>query len=279
MARRYGRFPKTLDRWRLKLHAWLVVEPTVVDGPYELRFRCTTRQEWRRAITLESKEAGTVAWIRQHVKPGDVFYDIGANIGLYTLMAAKRVGETGRVYAFEPHLGNAAALLHNVRLSDVRQQVRVFSCALDEREGFQPFRYYSDTPGSSLSQFGRGAEDDFEAVYEERKYAASVDALIRQRAIRPADHIKIDVDGNELAILRGMRDLLSGPARPKSIQVEINPGGRDEVLALLRVYGYRVAIQHDTADGGARRRAGVDPDTISYNALFVPQAAADQQAA
>ena len=61
------------------------------------------------------KESGTCEWIKNDIGPGDVFFDIGANIGIYSILAANRVGKTGKVYAFEPHSGNFTRLLRILR--------------------------------------------------------------------------------------------------------------------------------------------------------------------
>jgi len=88
------------------LRQQLVKQVRVSDGQFEYEFRCETPVEVWRAKTLPVKEAGTIQWIAGRVQSGDVFYDIGANIGLYTLVAGKRVGPAGMVYAFEPHVKN-----------------------------------------------------------------------------------------------------------------------------------------------------------------------------
>ncbi len=99
------------DQQWLKLRNQLVQIVKVDDGQFTYRFRCETPFEMWRARTLLEKEEGTVRWIRNSVRDGEVFYDIGANIGLYTLLAGYRVGAVGGVYAFEPHVANVQSLL------------------------------------------------------------------------------------------------------------------------------------------------------------------------
>jgi FkbM family methyltransferase len=227
-------------------------------------------EEWR-ARTLLEKEAGTVAWIKQHVKSGQVFLDVGANIGLYTILAGKHVGAAGLVYAFEPHLGNALRLMKNVRENGLDAQVKVLSVALNDTNGYIDFNYHEELPGSSMSQLGsqRDSEErEFDAVLRELKCAVTVDTLIAGGHMRPPHHIKIDVDGNELLVLKGMGELLRGSCRPLSVQVEINRRYKEEVIALMRDAGYGDGIRHDTQAGLKKIAAGGDPEAIAHNVVF-----------
>src|SRR5262245_51439398 len=123
-----------LELIRFKLRNRLAWRVAVADGDYCYTFRCESPVEVRRARTMLIKEKGTIRWLRDEVRGGDVVYDIGANIGLYTLFAGKRVGAAGQVYAFEPHVANVRSLLHNVSENGLSAQVKVLSCALNDRE-------------------------------------------------------------------------------------------------------------------------------------------------
>jgi FkbM family methyltransferase len=259
------------DEGWMKLRSQLVRQIDVDDGQFRYRFRCETPYEVWRARTLLEKEEGTVRWIRGSVRPGEVFYDIGANIGLYTLLAGKRVGEHGMVYAFEPHVANVQSLLHNVSQNSLADHVKVMSCALGAEEGFFDFNYYATQAGTSMSQLGdnRDSNDQqFQPVFAEYKYAATIDGLIAQGSIRPADHIKIDVDGNELLIVRGMSNLLTGPNPPKTLQVEINPRHKQQLYQFMNELGYLLAEKHFTMSGKKQIAAGHDPESVGYNAVF-----------
>jgi len=243
----------------------------VQDGTESYAFFCENSVEQWRARTLLTKEAGTVDWIRTHVRPGQVFLDVGANIGLYTVLAAKRVGHDGMVYAVEPHLGNAFRLMQNVRANGIDAQVKVLSVALHDTNGFVDFNYNAEISGSSMSQLGSrhdSEEREFEAVLCEYKCAVTVDSLIASGAMRAPQHVKIDVDGNELLVLKGMRALLGGPSRPLSVQVEINRRYKQDVIHLMRDAGYGDGVRHDTQTGLKKIKAGGDPDDIAHNLVF-----------
>lgn len=260
----------TEQQWD-KLRRQLVQYVRASDGEFDYEFRCDNLTELWRARTLAVKEAGTVEWIKAEVRPGDVFCDIGANVGLYTLMAAKRVGPRGLVYAFEPHVGNVYSLLHNVSRNGFSKNVRVISAALHESEGFFDFHYQQAEPGSSMSQLADtrdAAGQEFQPAFTEYKYATTLDRLVQRGELRAPDLIKIDVDGNELLIVRGMRNLLSGPRPPRALQIEINTRYKADLFALLSECGYTSVVRHDTQSGKAAIAAGKDPEAIGYNAIF-----------
>ncbi len=207
------------------------------------------------------------------MKPGEVFYDIGANIGLYTIMAAQQAGPSGRVYAFEPHGANFARLVDNIDANDLAGCVSPCSFALNDRSGLIPFNYISLTIGSSNSQLGSlrdGEEKEFRPALSEPKAAMALDDLIADHDFRPPHHLKLDVDGNELLVLRGMSRTLRGPNRPRSIQIEVNLRGKAEIFDFLADHGYALADRHYTRSGLRKIAAGGDPEAYAYNAIFRP---------
>jgi FkbM family methyltransferase len=209
------------------------------------------------------------------VEPGDVFYDIGANIGVYTVLAAQRVGPAGRVFAFEPHSASFARLLETISTNHLAKIVTPCSLALHARPGFFPFRYSSREAGSTQSQLmpqlsEPSGGDACRAA--ELKFSASLDSLMAVEGFLPPDHVKIDVDGNELLILQGMRALLSGRRPPKSIQVEINRGQGADILSLMQAHGYRPTEEHPTRKGAELIENGADPEDHAYNLIFRLQA-------
>lgn len=241
---------------------------TIKVGPYI--FECSNDIEAWRAQGLLIKEEGTIRWIEASVQPGDVVYDIGANIGLYTIVAGAKVGDAGCVYAFEPHVGSAGRLLRNVRVNKLAPRVRVLSVALSDREGFLPFNYTSNEPGSSGSQLGHAFTEGgvpFDPVATEIKYATTVDTLIRELVIPPANVVKLDVDGNELAILTGMRGLLTRSGL-RTVQVEIHPASDAAILAHMAEAGFTLLERHYTVSGKKAIAQGAAPEAVFHNAVF-----------
>ena len=244
----------------------------VADGPFSSTFWCENKTDAQRAIAFRLKEVGTMQWIDEEIGEGDIFLDIGANIEIYSIAAGHRVGTNGCVYAFEPHKINAVALLRNIVLSGLSSRIVVFSIPLSGNSEVLQFNYKSLDSASSGSQFGSnrlpGSDKEFRPVASEMAFGMSIDDLIAQGGIQPPTMIKIDVDGNELPILTGMRKLLSGTFYPRVIRVEINAGEEDKIADFLGGCGYQLDKFHYTRSGQRQFDRGVDPKHIAKNAIF-----------
>lgn len=240
---------------------------TIKVGDYI--FECLNDYETWRVQGLFTKEEGTIRWLGR-LQPGEVVYDVGANIGLYSLVAGRHVGPTGQVYSFEPHVGNASRLLRNARLNKLNEVIHVLAIALHDHEGFFPFNYSSNMPGSSGSQLGHSKTEfghDFTAVATELKYATTLDALVKAEVIRPPQAIKIDVDGNEPLILAGMTDVLGNPGL-RTVQVESHPETDAAIVAALTAAGFVVVERHHTESGLKALAKGTAPATVAHNVVF-----------
>ena len=147
--------------------------------------------------------------------------------------------------------------------------------ALHAKQGFYPFRYDSKEAGSSQSQLMpqlSNPSDGNASHASELKFSASLDSLMGVEAFLPPDHVKIDVDGNELLILQGMHTILTQGRPLKSIQVEINPNQRSGIMAFMQAHGYAPVKEHHTRKGAERLSAGEDPEDHAYNVVFKAKA-------
>jgi FkbM family methyltransferase len=175
------------------------------------------------------------------------------------------------VYAFEPHSANFTRLVENVACNCLQQVVIPCSLPLHSKNGFAHFNYDSTMPGSSNSQLSSssnvGNSCQLDAIAE-LKYATSIDRLIESGTILPAHHVKIDIDGNELDVLRGMTNFLKSSRRPRTVQVELNGHQNDEIYALMQDSGYRLAAKHYSRSATRRlAQTGVEPES-GCNAIF-----------
>jgi FkbM family methyltransferase len=244
----------------------------VTSDGHRYRFVCTNSRTLRRATTLLVKEAGTIRWLRNQAKPGRVFLDIGANVGIYSIFAGHHVGKAGHVFSVEPHLGNAVALMDNVMANQLQDQVSVLSMALSRSRSVIEFRYEEWDVGSAHSQLQNG--DPMTAVPEsvatELKASTSIDLLIEDKSIRRPDFIKIDVDGIELAILEGASGLLRSGDRPRSVQVECEPDTYAQIDEFMVDHGYRVVERHPNMSSAKKIAAGAAVEDLTHNTVFEP---------
>lgn len=235
-----------------------------------LRFVCDDKYELWRAKTLFTKEQGTVDWIRREVKPGEVFCDVGASTGIYSLLAAQLVGDQGAVYAFEPHMISATHLLRNISANDVGHRIEIVCSALHESDGFFQFNYNKLSPGSPGSQLGHNVGEngkEFAPAAVELKHGTTMDRLVQDKFIRPPTHIKIDVDGNEIKVIRGMEWILQN-IPPTSVQIEIHPRTNDEILAFMAEFRFNEVARHYTSLGADAIEKGHDVKKVFSNVIF-----------
>lgn len=176
--------------------------------------------QWR-VNSLFTKEPDTIEWIRGF-EPGEVFVDIGANVGMYTIWAAKTRGV--RTFAFEPESQNYALLCRNIVMNGLTGTVVAYCLALADKIDYSLLHLSEFQTGGSCHSFGEKV--DFQLQQHEFALAqgcvsSTLDTLIEAGAVPVPNHIKIDVDGLEHKVLAGSRKVLQNPAL-KSVLVEIN---------------------------------------------------------
>lgn len=193
-----------------------------------MRFATTGSSSKKRVRTLFSKEPITLAWIDTFGE-GETLYDIGANVGMYTIYAAVMRG--ANVYAFEPEALNYAELNKNVYLNELHGQVLAYCLALSDVEKVDRLLLSDFGLGISYHDFEENswADDkefavDWKVSKDNRRpqgcIGKRVDGLIAEGLAAP-DHIKIDVDGLEHRVVEGMIETLTRPDL-KTVLIEIN---------------------------------------------------------
>jgi FkbM family methyltransferase len=176
--------------------------------------------EWR-VKSLFTKEPETIEWIRGFA-PGEVLVDIGANVGMYSIWAAKTRG--ARVFAFEPESQNYALLYRNIVANGLSEQVRAYCLALSDRRQYAELHLSGFLLGGSCHTFGEKLDHQLrprEAGVSQGSVSTTLDEMIADGAIEPPHHIKIDVDGLEHKVLAGAQQTLRNP-RLQSLLIEIN---------------------------------------------------------
>lgn len=239
--------------WGRRIHERLIrsaFETTheVEHGGVRLRF-CVPN-EWARvrALTFSEKEPKTLEWI-DGFQPGTVLWDVGANLGLYTLYAALRHPEV-TVYAFEPSVFNLELLARNVVLNGLEERVTIVPLPLNDTSGTGALNMSMTAWGGAMSTFGRTHGHDgqaLEAVFSYRVPSCTLDEVSSFFRIPQPEALKMDVDGIEHWILKGGKETLRSP-NLKTLLIEVNDNfaeQRDTVKSLLEEAGWQLkAKQH-----------------------------------
>jgi len=173
-----------------------------------------------------------LAYLEKILSPGGVFVDVGANFGVYALVASKLVGETGRVLAFEPTAQSFATLQQNIALNHF-SNVGAFQVALAQTVGKAWLYHARDPVGNSLGKDPLWRDEGEEVQTE------ALDNLLGEKGVERVDAIKIDVEGAEELVLRGAVKCLT--TQSPIIIFEFNPGCAAR-LGLLP-YGARDFLQ------------------------------------
>lgn len=144
--------------------------------------------------------------LKDNLNDGDVFFDVGANIGLYSLLACDLISPNGRVYAFEPAPANVQLLQRNVALNGYNTEIEVKQIALTDQFTSKSISFYTPknggvSPESSLITGGKNEK-------EVKVQTDTIDHFCANNRIRPTV-IKIDTEGAELPILKGALDIVS----------------------------------------------------------------------
>jgi len=247
------------------------MEPvTLTDGAHEYKFVCHTQKERNRASRLFDKEKGTIEWLTRDLRPDDVFYDVGANIGTFTIFAGRRLGDGGRIIAFEPHIPNANSLIENIFLNGLEKKVRLVTAALTDRVGYNQFNYHSMYAGASTSQYGRHSYEgqSFDPLFVELKHGCTIDGLVGANVIEPPDLVKIDVDGLDFEVLAGMRGVLASAGRPRAVQIELGTESTPKIMELCRQLGYELRERHWTQAGLDFIAQGNVPEEYPHYGIF-----------
>jgi len=236
---------------------------TIVRDGLEVAFTTVNQVTAWRVQSAMSKEPGTIEWI-DGFAPGEVLVDVGANIGLYALCAARFRG--ARVFAFEPESQNYALLNQNIHRNRLHASVTAYCIALSDETGYSTLYLSEFQPGGSCHTFGEALNPDrapmAAVAFRQGSHATTLDRLVGEGVLPVPQHIKIDVDGIEHKVVRGAAQTLRD-ARVRSVLVEINTkldehwGVVDSMLELGFAYSEAEAAR-------ARRKEGPFAGTGNY---------------
>jgi FkbM family methyltransferase len=186
------------------------------------------------SVHLGILEVDQVECLTQTLQRGRIFFDVGANVGFYSLLGSKLVGPDGAVVAFEPMPRNLAFLFQHTRLNETRNVIIVPLACADEIST----ELFVEGKNNALGRLG-GNDFDLTSAHARTIIVAtiSLDAAAEKLGLRP-DVIKIDVEGAELRVLKGAKSILT-QARPSVLLSVHSAELRDACLAYLDALRYQ----------------------------------------
>jgi FkbM family methyltransferase len=212
-------------------------------------------------------EPAITAYVSGLLRPGDTVIDIGANVGAHTLLASHLVGPTGKVYAIEASPSIYRRLCVNLEANGVRNVVATNIAVSDKAERVSVYLHEESNLGRTtiVAHVAAKLETTTEAQVEARK----LQEIVPREAIRRARLFKIDVEGAEWLVIRGMKELLPELAPDAEILVEVNPAALGHFgasvagfVTLLRDAGfaaYRMENSYDVSAYINRARPDLQP--------------------
>ena len=199
---------------------------------------------WR-LNTIFSKEPETLEWIDGFKDEGFIFWDIGANIGLYSIYNSLKYKKSTTI-SFEPSSSNLRILTRNISINNLENRIKVIPIPLSNKENtFQNMNEGAFIEGGALNTFGEKFNFEGKKFEPEMKYSVigtTINYLVESKILQIPDYIKIDVDGIEHLILEGGDKVLDN-TKIKSLSIEINENFSDQytkVLKSMNEYGFKM---------------------------------------
>jgi FkbM family methyltransferase len=204
----------------------------------EIKFFTPNQLTEYRVDTFFTKEPDMLRWIDNFKEIDNlIFWDIGANIGLYSIYNALK-NKTSITISFEPSTSNLRCLSRNISINDLENKIKVFSLPLTNTENkFFIMNESHFNEGGALNTFGRDYNFEGKTFKPEMKYqllGTTINYLLDSKILDVPDYIKIDVDGIEHLILEGSNKYLINK-KIKSIIVEINENFTEQYEKVLDI--------------------------------------------
>ncbi len=222
-------------RWRDELfynfidnHKIINIKNNNIDYKfYSLSLMTNTRYN-----TMFTKEIDTIKWIDKF-ENGKIFWDIGANVGIYSIYYAKKK-KGNKVYSFEPSVFNLEILARNIFINNINEDVCLVPLCLSHQNDIDNFYMNNTIYGGALSGFAVDHDEYFNKRKINFNYitnSISTDTFQKIYNLSMPDYIKIDVDGIEHLILDGSKNILSSK-KLKSVLVE-NPTNLNKINSIM----------------------------------------------
>ena len=212
---------------------------TLEKNNFSIKFYTPTVNIKALVDTMFVAEPETIEWIGEF-KQGEIFLDVGANIGLYSLWAT--VSKGVRCFSFEPESLNFSILNRNIFYNNLVEKVTAYPLAVSDQVGFDFLHLSVFESGESCHSFASNknfAHQEFAPAFSQGSFSTTIDHLVETSVIPTPNHIKIDVDGIENKIINGARKILERPEL-KTLLIEINDDlpCDSEVKEILKDLGF-----------------------------------------
>jgi FkbM family methyltransferase len=207
-----------------------------------LRLNLILRSDQSRILFIGGTcDPNEFAFLDRFLKPGMVVIDAGANLGLYTLFAAHRVGPTGRLFSFEPSERDFERLERNIALNGFGN-VQTVRMALTDQDGEADLHVASDDYDGH-NTFGSFMYSEVTLLRTERVIQGQLDTYLRNQGLSRVHLLKMDIEGGEVRLLHGARQTIA-QSRPVILleaseeALRRQGSGRDQLLEMLTEMGY-----------------------------------------
>jgi FkbM family methyltransferase len=216
---------------------WTVRVPDL--GPIRIRLR---RHRWFLFEEFGREDTFVMGVFARLVREGDVVYDIGANIGVYTRVLACWF-DAGRIVAFEPMGENVELLRENVRLGGLEDRVRIMPIALSDSEGQETLQVDDVTSGTAVLDSISGGRASAGRAHlglpprTERVVVSPLDRVIEREELPPPDVMKVDTEGAEALVLAGATGTLR-THRPRLAVALHGPDKARQTFEILEAHEY-----------------------------------------
>ncbi len=194
---------------------------------------------WR-AQTLFTKEPITIQWIRSF-KKNNIFFDIGANVGMYSIFSAKV--SNVKVYSFEPESNNFQILMENIISNNLIDKVKAFPIAIGDKSDFTSLFLSDFRIGTSHHMIDQKLDhnlNDLDYKINQGIFKTSLDKIVTEWKFPIPQYLKIDVDGIENLIIKNAKSLLKS-TKLQSVLIEINRNREEdlEIISVLQKNGFK----------------------------------------
>ena len=230
----------------LKANIFLILKEIIEKNSYfdlkinntHIHFFCPNALTKWRVETFYDKEPETIEWINNFEKnKKNIFWDIGANIGLYSIYASIKFNNIN-VISFEPSTSNLRILSRNLYINNLHDKIKIFQIPLNDISNrFSKMEELYFLEGGAMNNFGDNLNYERAEFFPSMKYSifgTNINTLVDQKILDLPNYIKIDVDGIEHLILQGANKYLNSNII-KEILVEVNENFPDQKKKILDI--------------------------------------------